>query len=131
MYSGVKSKVAGNLKSEAKANMRKSLARYQAMNDDSGYENMPVTWKAAARLTVGNAYTSPSPKKKLSAAKSSSLVNSTAARTTASPSKAKTMKASQPSNALIMETLKQKYDVEDIAKMSVDQLQNEIVPEIL
>ena len=30
-----------------------------------------------------------------------------------------------------MDTLKQKYNVEDIAKMSIHQLQNEIVPEIL
>ena len=30
-----------------------------------------------------------------------------------------------------MDTIKQKYNVEDIAKMSAQQIQNEIVPEIL
>lgn len=129
VYSGVKSKVAGNLKTEAKVNMRKSLAKYGEEDLDS----RPVTYKAVkSRTSIGNAYTSPSPKKRLSAAKSSTMIEknttATAAGSVASPQKPVTSAstasfASQSVNkGLIMDSIKQKYKIEDIATMSIDQL---------
>ena len=41
VYSGVKSKVAGNLKSEAKANVRKSLVKY----GEEDFSTRPATYK--------------------------------------------------------------------------------------
>lgn len=121
------------MKTEAKVNIRKSFAKY----GEEDFDARPVTYKVPKKSNtiVGNAYMSPSPKKKMSAARSSTMndKNTTAARTTASPLKQtrETAGFANQDNALIMDSIKQKYNVEDIAKMSVDQLQNEVVPQIL
>lgn len=91
VYSGVKSKVASNLKTEAKVNVRKSLVKY----GEEDFNSRPVTYKMKkANTTIGNAYMSPSPKKKMSAARSSTMIekNTTATRASASPQKPSAMR---------------------------------------